>query len=118
MCETLVAYLLAALTILGPGVLATADPGVLEDVEGRRVKYGYHLHTLALPGTVLAAVDDCSLLGSVGILIVEDARYVVKVVDCTARHHTQLEDLGLLADVNAPELNHKTGVILLWPKRD
>lgn len=114
MCETLVAYLLVALTILGPGTLATADLGVLEDVQERRVRYGYHLQSSALPGTVLVAVDDCSLLGSTGILIVEDARYVVKVVDCSSPEHTQLEDLGLLADVNAPELNHKTGVILLW----
>lgn len=47
-----------AAIVLGPGVLAAADPGVLEAVQARRVKYGWGLDEAAPAGTLLIAVDD------------------------------------------------------------
>ena len=105
---------LLSLTMLGPGSLAAADPGVLEGVQETRVKHGYRLYYIAPLGSVLAAVDNCDLIGRSGILITRDAAHFVRVVDCTNAEHMRLEDFGLLADVSAPELNHKTGVMLLW----
>ena len=40
------------------GVLAPADPGVLERVEARRVANGWGLNAAADPDTLLLALDD------------------------------------------------------------
>lgn len=106
--------LAASLIVLGPGALAPADPGVLEAVEARRVKYGYGLSEVAGPDVVRVAVEDCEYLGLEGWLIVGNVGYKTRVVDCQQMKHTPLSELGIVADVDRAELGHKEAVIVLW----
>ena len=108
----MVTLLTAALVLTG--ILAPADPLVLETVEVRRVRYGWGLDHFAAPGVVRLAVDDCDLLGAEGWLLVDGTKHDAYVVDCTCEHHATLESLGLVADVSVPELGHREGTIILW----
>jgi hypothetical protein len=107
---------ITSLTVLGPGVLAPADPLVLETVEVRRVKYGWGLDEFAPVGVVRIAVDDCALLGYDGIAVVDGlGACPVRVVDCTNEDHASLESRGLVADVSPQSgLGHEEATILLW----
>ena len=110
--------LATALTILGPGALAPADPGVLEAVEVRRVKYGWGLAEMAPAGVVLIGIENCDLLGYGGVAVVEDMGWIdVFVVDCEADVHAgQMQTRGLLADINNQEFAHKKAFLLLYDK--
>lgn len=103
------------LTVLGPGVLSGADPGVLERVAERRLRNGWGLEQVDPAGfDVLVAPPDCALLGRDGWLSVGGRVHRVLVVDCEARHHRgQMARRGLLADVNRPELVHRKGLVIL-----
>src|SRR3972149_8962137 len=100
-----------SLTLLGPGALAPANPGVLETVSERRVNYGYGLTELVPPGVIMLAVEDCDLLGYEGLAVIEDCGvYKAQVVDCQQVEHQALSDLGIVADVNQPDLGHRQAV--------
>lgn len=106
-----------AVTVVLTGVLAPASPGVLEAVEDRRIRHGWGLDERGPEDAVRIAVDDCDLLGTSGHLVAGGEVWPVYVVDCTNAEHTRLEDLGLVADVNASELGHKEAIIFLQPER-
>ena len=102
------------------GVLATADPSVLENVQDVRLRHGFGLTARAAPDTVLIGVSDCNQLGMTGVIITADdeGRYQVLpalVVDCQQAAHTPLGELGLAADVDGahPELNGREAVVVL-----
>lgn len=100
--------------ILLIGILAPADPLVLERVEVNRVRNQWGLSDFAGVGVVRIALDDCRYLGSDGLLIVKDVgTFKIRVVDCTRPGDIPLSDLGLIADVNRGELGHKEAMILL-----
>lgn len=108
------AFLATAAVILS-GVLAPAAPGVLEDVQARRIKYGWGLEQAAPAGTVLLATEDCGWLGANGLLFVDGTAHRVRVVDCQRRDEApRLSDLGILADTNAAELAHEYATLVLW----
>lgn len=107
---------LAAMMVVGPGVLATADALVLERVEVRRVLNGWGLEEFASPDVARVAVDDCSLLGYHGVVVVEEMEVLpVYVVDCGQKGHEPLSARGLVADI-APQwgLGHREAVLILW----
>jgi hypothetical protein len=113
-----VVLILAAALVLGPGVLAAADPGVLERVAERRAANGWGLAT----GTdwrdyeVLLGVVDCEHVGREATLVTRRARYRGLIVDCESGEHAgQMAARGLLADVNLPELGHQTAIIEVRP---
>ena len=115
MMAFLLAWLLSIeVVVLGPGVLAPADPGVLEEVAHRRTTYGWQLSKDYQAYDVLVAPADCRLLDRAGWLWTGDGRYTALVVDCESRHHRgQMDRRGLLADVNCRELGHKRGWLVL-----
>lgn len=76
--------------------------------------HGWGLDEFASPDTVRIAVDDCSLLGRHGLILVDDASYPAYVVDCSNARHATLESRGIVADVSAKELGHREASILLW----
>lgn len=105
-------FLATSLVVLS-GVLAPADPGVLEGAQARRVRNGWGLAAEAGPGTVLIAIDDCTLIGAGGWVVVDGEARRAAVVDCTNREHATLESLGLVADVNVSELGHREAIVIL-----
>jgi len=102
--------------ILGPGALAPANVGVLEGVQDRRLRYGWGLDEAAGPDTLLMAVEDCDYIGYDGLVIVKDELpRKARVVDCQRRDELpRLAELGIVADINTPELGHRQAVIVLW----
>lgn len=120
MTVALLAPLLSStLTILGPGVLSGANPGVLERVAERRLS-GSLPAAMTMHGVdpaeydVLAAPANCNLLGRSGWLVAGGQVKTVLVVDCEApQHRGQLAERGLLADVNVEELWHRRGWLVL-----
>jgi hypothetical protein len=104
--------------VLGPGVLAAADPLVLERVELNRLAHGWGLYQLCPAGAARIGVADCSLLGSQGLLLVDGAGPVPAcVVDCEARRHAgQMAARGLVADVNLKALDHRRAWVVLFPR--
>jgi hypothetical protein len=108
----LVVYLLTAAVIL-TGVLAPADPLVLETVEVRRVRYGWGLDSFAGVGVLRIAVDDCAWLGYDGAVFVDGVGHRATVVDCCERAGC-LADSGLAADVNDARLGHREATVILW----
>lgn len=107
------AVLASELTILGPGALAAADPGVLEAVAARRISNGWQLSQEPGDYEVLVAVADCRQLDRSGWLIA-DGLHSALVVDCEANvHRGQMDRRGLLADVNRGELGHLKGWLIL-----
>lgn len=108
--------MLALLTsaVVLTGILAPADPLVLERVEVRRVRNDWGLTEFAGVGVVRIAVDDCSLLGHQGLIISQGGTWSAYVVDCTCEHDATLESMGLIADVSVPELGHKKATVILW----
>lgn len=109
--------LFASLTLLGPGVLAPADVGVLERVEVTRVKHGYGLQRFGPQAALRVAVEDCRYLSYEGIAVVDGVAFDVVVVDCQQAGHyacCRLSDRGLVADVNRSDLGHKKAVLILW----
>jgi hypothetical protein len=111
---TLFELLLVCSLVVGPGALATADEGVLEGVEARRIRNGWGLSEETLPGVVLIAIDDCEYLGNYAWMFVDSEPLLARVVDCTNGNHTKLADHGILADVNDTSLNHKEALLVLW----
>lgn len=111
---------IASLTIIGPGVLAPADPLVLEAVEVRRVRYGFGLDEFAGVGVIRIAVDDCALLGFGGLVVVDGVgAYPVRVVDCCNGQHASLASRGIVADVSPQSgLGHEEAVLILWSVND
>jgi len=106
---------IVSLVVLGPGVLAPADPGVLEDVQDRRIRYGWGLEEEAGPGVMLIATERCDLLGARGVALVEGVGVVaVAVVDCQQKEHVPLSDLGIVADVSDESLGHRKAQLILW----
>ena len=106
---------LVALVVLGPGVLAPADALVLERVEVRRVQHGWGLDEFAPVGTVRVATESCDYLGFDGLIVVDDAHYPARVVDCQRRtEEPRLSELGILADVSDAELGHRRAYLILW----
>jgi len=115
MLAFVLAWLLSVeVVVLGPGVLAPADPGVLEDVAHRRTTYGWRLDKDYRQYEVLVAPANCDLINRSGWLWTGQERYTALVVDCEAGHHRgQMDRRGLLADVNCRELGHKRGWLVL-----
>jgi hypothetical protein len=108
---------LIAAVILGPGALAPADSGVLEQVQSTRLRYGFGLTEPAPDGALLLGVEDCALLGWRGVALVEHSPpRVVRVVDCQQAEHEPLSRRGLLADVNEGTLGHRKAQVWLWPQ--
>jgi hypothetical protein len=104
----------ASLTLLGPGTLAPADYGVLERVQETRLRYGWGLEREAETWQVLAATEDCNLLGYGGYAVTELGLVPVAVVDCQRRDELpRMSELGLLADVSEP-LGHGDAWLILW----
>lgn len=121
LCVVVMLYHYAASTVitpvvLGPGVLAATDPGVLERVELNRLAHGWGLYQLCPAGTARIGVADCSLLGSQGLLLVDGIGSIPAcVVDCEAhRHAGQMAARGLVADVNLKALDHRRAWVVLW----
>lgn len=107
--------LAVSLTVVGPGALAHADPGVLERVQDLRVRYGWGLGEPTPDNATLVAVDDCGLVGASGVALVEGIGQVpIAVVDCSNGDHQTLESLGLVADVNERRLGHRKAILILW----
>ncbi len=107
----------ASLTLLGPGALAPASPGVLEQVEATRIRHGYGLECSASQAALRVAVEDCRYLGYRGIAVVDDMAFDVVVVDCQQERHyacCRLSDRGLVADVNRSDLGHQKAILILW----
>lgn len=103
-----------SMTIIGPGTLSGADPGVLERVAERRLHNGWGLHQQVDGYDVLIAPPDCKLLGRSGYLVAGGRAYSAVAVDCEADvHRGQMVDRGLLADVNERGLWHKEGYLIL-----
>jgi hypothetical protein len=109
--------LASSLTLLGPGALAPASPGVLERVQERRLR-GCCERNLGGPapqGVLLLAVERCDLVGYDGLLLVDGRAYPARVVDCQRRDEwPRLAELGILADVNRAELGHRQAWLILW----
>jgi len=104
-----------SLAVLGPGALAPVDPMLFDEVELTRIRHGYGLDELAGPGVVKVAVEDCAYLGYRGVLVVEgEGVYPAYVIDCQQEKHTPLSELGLLCDMDRPELAHGEGLLILW----
>ena len=101
-------------TIIGPGSISLASPGVLESVAHRRITYGWGLSSIPVD-TILVAPVDCSLLGRRGWLVAGGEVLDALVVDCQADvHKGQMEGRSLLLDVNRPKkLDHKDGWLIL-----
>jgi hypothetical protein len=108
--------LVTSLCLIGPGALSPADPGALESVERLRLRYHWGLDAQAPTRAALIAVEDCRLLGSQGIAVVDDLGLVpVVVVDCQRRDEApRLAELGIVADVNDRVLGHRQARLLLW----
>lgn len=77
------------------GTLAPASPNVLEDVANRRAVLFEQVENWH-DYEVLAAVEDCDLLGRSGWLISDKVRSAI-VVDCSQKKHNMN---GIMADVN------------------
>jgi hypothetical protein len=105
-----------SLTVLGPGVLAPADPLVLERTEVVRVWHGLGLDHFAGVGVVRLATENCDYLGQHGLVIVDNIGYPAYVVDCQKRdEEPRLSELGIVADVSPQSgLGHEEATILLW----
>jgi hypothetical protein len=111
---TLAWLLSASVTVLGPGTLAPADPGLLEKVAHRRAVYGWTDTGDWQEYDVLVAPANCDYLGRAGWIYLRGKRYTALVVDCEARHHQgQMERRNILADVNRANLGHKKGWLVL-----
>lgn len=82
------------------GVLAPADPGVLESVANRRAVYFEQVPDWR-NYEVLTAVEDCRLLGQSGWLITGKGVSTAIVVDCLQAEHSMN---GIMADVNLGEI--------------
>ena len=106
--------ILEPFTIIGPGSISLASPGVLEAVAQRRIAYGWGLSSIP-EDTILVAPADCNLLGRRGWLVAGGEVLKALVVDCQADvHEGEMEGRGLLLDVNGPEgLDHKDGWLIL-----
>jgi len=86
------------------GVLAPADPGVLERVANRRIVWDSTFEEWRRY-EVLVAPADCSLLGKSGWLITPRMTYSAIVVDCEADvHRDQMNERGLMADTSLDEV--------------
>ncbi len=82
------------------GVLAPADPGVLERVAERRIQWDSTFEEWRRY-EVLVAPSDCTLLGKSGWLITSDKVYTAFVIDCEKdTDRGQMTERGLMADVN------------------
>ena len=111
--------LFLGLRAIGPGALAPADYGVLERVELTRVYHGYGLDEVSGPGVVKLALEDCQYLGRQGWLVVDGVGCLpAKVVDCQSDGEEPLSALGILADVNWPELGHRQAWLVLWSNNE
>jgi hypothetical protein len=107
--------LASSLTVLGPGALAPADAGVLENVQALRLRYGWGLEREAETWQVLAATESCNLLGYDGYAVTELGLVPLRVVDCQNRQEQpRMSELGLLADVNERRLGHMEAWLILW----
>ena len=99
-------------TIIGPGALSAADPGVLERVAERRIRNGWGLDG-PLTGLLLATAD-CADLNKRGWLVAAGEVHRITIVDCEqAAHRGQMASRGLLADVSEPGLAHERGWVIL-----
>ena len=108
-------YLTCQLTILPPAALSLANPGVLERVAERRMSNNWGLERQDLSHfDAFVAPSDCDLLGKTGTLIIGDNTYTVISVDCENRENQLMEQRGLLADINLPELVHKQGILVFY----
>jgi len=81
------------------GILAPAGPGVLENVAWTRAAYFQQVPDWR-DYEVLAAVEDCRLLGRSGWLITNKVRSAI-VVDCAQPAHDMN---GIMADVSLSEV--------------
>lgn len=106
------------LTILGPGAISPADPGVLERVAERRLRNGWGLTDVNLQDyNALVAPADCDLLGRRGWLVAGKRVVSALVVDCEADvHRGQMDERGLLLDTNRQDLAHLEGLLILRKK--
>lgn len=103
------------LPVILAGVLAAANPGVLDRVEMYRVT---HQHAaLAGAGVLKLGVEDCAWLGWRGVAYVERVGPLpVHVTDCQAEHHRRakpLHTLGIVADMDQARLNGLRAIIVL-----
>jgi len=107
--------LAASFTVVGPGALAPADAGVLENVQSLRVRYGWGLETEAETWQTLVATESCDYLGYQGYAVTELGLVPIRVVDCQRMDEVpRLHQLGILADVNEKRLGHEEAWLMLW----
>jgi len=104
-----------ALAIIGPGILAPADPLVLERVEVRRVQHGWGLDEFAGVGVVRIAVEECKYIGWDGLIVAGEYSYPARVVDCQKRDEKpRMDSLGIVADVSAAEVGDRQAYVIRW----
>lgn len=106
--------MLSSYSVLGPGYLSYANPGVLERVAENRIERGWGLEQIDISRyDALVATEDCDLVGCDGWLITDKFIRVI-VVDCQGDHvKERMSDSDLLADVNDINEVHKKGWLLL-----
>lgn len=102
-------------SLVGPGAISYADPGVLEKVTERRIKNGWGLDRVNWSKyDLLGATAECKWLGKSGLLLSGLKRKTILIVDCEADvHKGQMQERGLLVDINNEDLVHKKGWLLL-----
>lgn len=99
--------------ILSQGVLAPADPGVLERVAERRITWDQSFSDWR-EYDVLIAVANCNHLGRTGWVITPSHIYSTKVVDCEQQKHKgQMAARYILADINTPIEDDNLAYIVL-----
>lgn len=103
------------LPVVLTGVLAAANPGVLERVEMYRVTYQHA--DLAGAGVLKLGVESCAWLNWRGVAYVEGVGPLpAQVVDCQAEQHRKvkpLHSLGIAADIDRQDLNGRRTIIVL-----
>ena len=100
--------------VLIAGTLSYANPGVLEDVAERRIKYNWMSPANISDYDLLLATPSCHYVGKSARLIVDRDIYTALIVDCAKPQHRQeMIDNGLLADVNNLELVHQKGYLVI-----
>lgn len=118
MCCLILSIFYPQVEVIGPGVMSTANEGVLERVAERRIKNGWGLAAIDLSDYVLIAPDDCELLGRAGWVLTKDGKFIkALVVDCEADvHNGTMEKHGLLMDTNRAKFNHQVGWLIFIKK--
>lgn len=98
--------------IICSGTLGYARP--LESVADRQYNWGKITNPSEFE--VLLGLEDCSLLGQRGILVVEGKTYKALVSDCKQKNHTWPSNY-YLGDVSLDHLSYEKGFLILGDKK-